>query len=93
MKLSPCYTQYLAIPTTLTGSHSPLPDLNFNITQFEYLVANGVLLPWLDLARQDVADSTMIHQDLKMQNMSLVIPLTKMVEFAVGQPILLLRAN
>jgi hypothetical protein len=93
MQLSPCHTQYSVISTTPTGSRSPLSELNFNITQFEYLFANDILPPWLDLARQDVVDSTVIRQDLRMQNMSLVIPLTNMVGFAVGQPILLLRAN
>ena len=72
------------ISTQPIGPRSPLSELDFNITQFEYLLANGVLPPPLSLARQDVADTTVLRQDSKLQNISLVIPVTNMVGFAIG---------
>jgi hypothetical protein len=72
------------ISTKPIGPRSPLSEQDFNITQFEYLLANGILPPSLALARQDVADTTVLRQDSKLQNISLVLPVTNMVGFAVG---------
>ena len=66
------------------GPRSALSELHFNITQFEYLLANGILPPPLALARQGVADTTVLRQDSKLQNMSLDIPVMNMVGFALG---------
>ena len=76
--------EYSVISTSPIGPRSALSELDFNITQFEYLLGNGILPPSLALARQDVADTTVLRQDSKVQNLSLVIPVTNMVGFAVG---------
>ena len=75
---------YSVISTTPIGPRSALSELDFNITQFEYLLANGILPPTLALARQDIADTTVLRQDTRVRNLSVAIPITNMVGFAVG---------
>ena len=75
---------YSVISTTPNGPRHLLSEHDFNITQFEYLLANGVPPPWLAMARQDVVTTTVLRQDSKLQNMSLTYPVTNMVGFAVG---------
>jgi hypothetical protein len=66
------------------GPKRQLTDKEFNVTHFEYLLANGVSAATPSSPRQDISESTNIHQDSRLQNMSLVIPTANMIGFAVG---------
>lgn len=67
------------------GPKIPLLEQDFNITQFEYLVANGIdSNPSSPSPRQEITEVNNIHQDSRLQNMSLTVPTANMVGFAVG---------
>ena len=78
---------HTVLSTTKLGPKMELPAEDFNITQFEYLIANGVSPTFNASARQDIIDATILDQDSRLLNMSLSSPghvLDSMVGFAVG---------
>ena len=58
-----------------------LPGQMFNIPHFERLIANGIVP---QRARQDIAEQTVVYQDSKLANMSLTLPTSNMIGFAIG---------
>lgn len=75
---------YSVTSVSPTGPRYPLSEQEFNTTQFEYLIANGIPPPWLASTRQDIAETTVLRQDSQLQNMSLIVPVTNMMGFAIG---------
>jgi hypothetical protein len=66
------------------GPRTQLTDKEFNITHFEYLLANGIPAAQPTSPRHDISEVTNIHQDSRLQNMSLVSPTANMIGFAIG---------
>jgi hypothetical protein len=61
-----------------------LTDKEFNITHFEYLLANGIPAAQPTAPQNDISEVTNIHQDSRLRNMSLVSPTANMIGFAIG---------
>jgi len=77
---------YTPLSVQALGPNIPLLEQDFNITQFEYLLANGIdsnpSSP--SLPSREIAEVDNIHQDPRLQNMSLIVPTANMVGFGVG---------
>ena len=83
---------YAVLHHTPIGPKVPLTENTFNITQFEYILGNGVLPGLFNTAnlqldsqhRLDVSAGTELNQDSQLRNMSLYLPTDNMVGFAIG---------
>jgi hypothetical protein len=80
------------LQTSPSGPKEALPRDVFNSTQFEYILGAGVgPHTYIEAGsqtnakvRQDIPDGTLIHQDTELSNMSLLLPTSNMVGFAIG---------
>ena len=85
---SQCVNATVSLPPLSIQALSPkvpLLEKDFNITQFEYLLANGINEnPSSAHSRQEVVEMNNVRQDSRLQNMSLAVPTANMVGFAVG---------
>jgi hypothetical protein len=84
--------EYTVVKTTPVGPKGSLPDDAFNSTLFEYVLGAGVGPHTYEdsgpqknaIVRQDIPDGSVIHQDAQLSNMSLLLPTSNMVGFAIG---------
>ena len=78
--------EHSIVTATPLGPQMPLPADKFNVSLFEYLLTSGTPPSFNATARQDIIDGTVLHQDARLQNMSLsyVGFVGQMIGFAVG---------